>query len=224
MPKSDTDVDGFRRAVQAKWQGQPSAKAQRYVGAFFNASRIGDKIVAQVEGNHGTYTVSIQLNERGVSAACSCYIGKGGYCHHCDALAFTFLRDENSFAKIVPTSLESVTDLASLEKYLHGATLESLIAKLSEQGITQKAFAESIGMSSRHLSAIKSSELRLHYFHELGATKLACLWVLEHLCRQPNGDLVTQLDAAYSGAADSGEKILRRKARSTHRRLVQGEW
>ncbi len=44
-------------------------------------------------------------------------------------------------------------------------------------------FAESIKMNTRHLSAIKSSELRNRYFNELGATKLACLWVLEH-CAQ----------------------------------------
>ena len=35
-------------------------------------------------------------------------------------------------------------------------------------------------MNTRHLATIKSSELRHHYFHELGATKLACVWVLEH--------------------------------------------
>jgi hypothetical protein len=46
---------------------------------------------------------------------------------------------------------------------------------------TQKEFAESIGMNSRHLGAVKSSELRNHYFNELGANKLACLWMLEHL-------------------------------------------
>jgi hypothetical protein len=47
--------------------------------------------------------------------------------------------------------------------------------------IERTAFAESIGMATRHLSAIKASELRHRYFHELGATKLACLWILEHL-------------------------------------------
>jgi transcriptional regulator with XRE-family HTH domain len=57
--------------------------------------------------------------------------------------------------------------------------LDELIQSLRKQGITQKAFAESIGMSSQKLSAIKSSERRNRYFHELGATKLACLWVLE---------------------------------------------
>jgi len=36
-------------------------------------------------------------------------------------------------------------------------------------------------MNTRHLSAIKASELRNRSFNELGATKLACLWVLEHL-------------------------------------------
>jgi hypothetical protein len=40
--------------------------------------------------------------------------------------------------------------------------------------------ADIIGMNPRHLSSIKSSELRNRFYNELGATKLACLWVIEH--------------------------------------------
>lgn len=175
------EIEALKRAIRSEWSGMPSAKAKRYVGAFFNATRTGKKIVAQVEGNHGTYMVSIQLDEQGLSSACSCYIGKGGFCHHCEALAFTYLQDASCFKEIATTRLESVKDLESLQKFLSSNTLESLIKKLNEQGITQKAFAESIKMSPRRLSAIKSSELRNHFFNELGATKLACLWVLEHI-------------------------------------------
>jgi transcriptional regulator with XRE-family HTH domain len=57
---------------------------------------------------------------------------------------------------------------------------ESLLGRLKEKGITQKTFAASIGMSTQHLSAVKSSELNNRFYHELGATKLACLWILEH--------------------------------------------
>ena len=60
-------------------------------------------------------------------------------------------------------------------------TLDTLLSQLKAKGITQKAFAEQIGMPTRHLAAMKSSELRHHYFTELGVTKLACLWVLAHL-------------------------------------------
>ncbi len=70
--------------------------------------------------------------------------------------------------------------MPDLEEYLRGVTLESLLDELRANGITQKAFAEAIGMNSRHLSSVKSSELRNRYHNELGATKLACLWVLEH--------------------------------------------
>jgi hypothetical protein len=66
-----------------------------------------------------------------------------------------------------------VAELAAARRYT--------TTQLKDKGITQKAFAEQIGMNTRHLAAIKSSELRHHYFNELGATKLACLWVLEHL-------------------------------------------
>ena len=59
--------------------------------------------------------------------------------------------------------------------------LGTLLDELKSKGITRKAFAESIGMSPRQLSSIQSSEARHHYYNELGATKLACLWVLEHI-------------------------------------------
>ena len=71
--------------------------------------------------------------------------------------------------------------LDDLPAYLKNATLETLLAELKAKGITQKAFAESIGMNPRHLGAVKSSEQRNHFFNELGAIKLACLWMLEHM-------------------------------------------
>jgi hypothetical protein len=64
-------------------------------------------------------------------------------------------------------------------EYLRGVTLDDLIEQLRAIGITQKAFAESLGMNTRHLSAVKSSERRNRYFNELGAIKVACLWFLE---------------------------------------------
>jgi hypothetical protein len=76
---------------------------------------------------------------------------------------------------------KDVRDLTDVRSYLDSVTLEALLTQLKDKGITQKAFAEQISMNTRHLAAIKSSELRHHYFNELGATKLACLWVLEHL-------------------------------------------
>ena len=132
-------------------------------------------------GNHGTYTVSIQLGPQGLTSACSCYIGKHGYCHHCEALAHTFVQDPSLFKVIKPTQRKDVRNLTDVRSYLQSVTLDALLSQLKAQGMTQKAFAEQIGMNTRHLTAIKSSELRHHYFNELGATKLACLWVLEHL-------------------------------------------
>ena len=74
-----------------------------------------------------------------------------------------------------------------IETYLKGIALAALLKQLTSQGITQKAFAESMGMNPRHLTAIKSGELRNRYFTELGATKLACLWVLEHIGDSKSG-------------------------------------
>ena len=94
--------------------------------------------------------------------------------------------DENDAASFTPAKQKRVRDvrtLADLRSALKGVRLESLLQDLKTHGITQKAFAESIGMNPRHLAAIKSSELRNRYFNELGATKLAVLWVLGH-CKQ----------------------------------------
>ena len=91
------------------------------------------------------------------------------------------MNDATVFVESKPKPLAEVQDTLGLQSYLKGITLEALLQELRAQGVTQKAFAASIGMNSQHLSAIKSSELRNRYFNELGATKLACLWVLEHL-------------------------------------------
>jgi uncharacterized Zn finger protein len=182
LPTSDLEI--LKSTIQKNWSAKPSENAKRYVDQFFDATRFGTKITAKILGNHGTYTVSIQVQEGSETSACSCYIGKYGGCHHCHALAITFLQDTTNFRELKQRSLDEVGELADIPEYLRSVTLDELIGELKKQGITQKAFAESIGMSSQKLSAIKSSERRNRYFHELGATKLACLWVLERFTKQ----------------------------------------
>jgi len=177
---SRSDIETLVQAIKTRWPDAPGEKARKYVGQFFNVTRLGTRIAGQVVGNYGTYTVSIQSDEQGVSSACSCYIGKHGYCHHCHALALTFLDDPQAFVELKTRPLHEVQQLSDLEEYLRGVTLDSLLDELRAKGMTQKAFAEAIGMNSRHLSAVKSSERRNRYYNELGAIKLACLWVLEH--------------------------------------------
>ncbi len=178
MPQ--VEITKLKQAIQKHWPSEPGGKAATYVGKFFNRVRRETKIVAQVVGNHGTYTVSIQVLPDGIRSACSCYIGKGGYCHHCAALAATFLDEPNSFIEKVAKKLETVEGLTDLAEYLQGVSLETLLNQLKEKGVSQKAFAAGIGMSTQHLSAVKSSEINNRFYHELGAIKLACLWVLEH--------------------------------------------
>jgi len=136
--------------------------------------------MAKVVGNHGTYTVSLSVKAGRASGACSCYVGRDG-CHHCVALAKTFLDDPESFVAVARKRRTNIRTLDDLASYLKSVTLARLIDQMKERGITQTAFAESIGMNPRHLTAIKSSEARHRYFNELGATKLAVLWVIENV-------------------------------------------
>lgn len=82
---ADSDLDLLQTALQRRWSRVPNQKAKPYVHAFSAAERRGTKITAKVVGNHGTYTVSIQVDPQGVTSAWSCYIGKHEYCHHCEA-------------------------------------------------------------------------------------------------------------------------------------------
>ena len=177
------DLAEMLAKVKAQWSGsyQVEDKVGQYVDKFTGRYRRGRNIWAQVDGNHGTYTVSIRLEGDHLDSACSCYIGKHGYCHHVAALAYTFGRKPESFILIPTIPLEQVTDLKSLSTYLNGVTLDELVEQLKQKGISQKAFAESVGMSTQHLSAVKRAEKSNRTYHELGAIKLACVWVLTHL-------------------------------------------
>ena len=177
----DADLEKLKTALAERWSRAGGEKVQRYVDQFFDRTRRGARIMADVVGNHGTYTVSLQIEgPQQIESACSCYIGKRGNCHHCAALAVTFLNAPDSFTVVQTRSLEDVETLDDLNDYLNGVTLDELISRLQANGITQKAFAQSLGMNPRHLSAVKSSERRNRHFHELGALKVACLWALEH--------------------------------------------
>lgn len=177
---AEPEFELLQSALRRHWAAAKGPRVQEYIGKFTGCIRVGTHISGKVQGNHGLYTVSIQVEGDHVTAACSCYIGKGGGCHHCAALAYTFLNTPKAFQVIEPKERKDVRGLGDLKDYLAQTTLESLVQQLKEQGITQSAFAESIGCSAQHLAAVKRSELRHHYFHELGALKLACLWLLEH--------------------------------------------
>lgn len=177
----DEDMTTLQTAIKNRWATAAGPKVQRYVKKFWNRSRRGSKITAVVRGNHGDYTVTIDVSQDGLGSLCSCYIGKNGGCHHCAALGATFLNEPDSFAVVEEVALTAVTDLDTLQSYLNSVTLDDLVKQLRAKGITQKAFCGAVGMSTRHLAAVKSSELRNRRFHELGAMKLAVLWVLDHL-------------------------------------------
>ena len=56
-----TDIEALKEVLQQDRPKTPGTKAKRYVDQFFNRHRTRRKIVADVEGNHGRYTVSIEV-------------------------------------------------------------------------------------------------------------------------------------------------------------------
>src|SRR5262249_6843593 len=124
IAKSDADIEAIRTAIiRDNWHIGEHKKVAVYFGKFFDRKRVGKKIVAKVVGNHGTYTVSLSVKDGRALGACSCYIGRDG-CHHCVALAKTFLSDSDSFTVVTKKGRTKIQTLEDLERYLEGVTLD----------------------------------------------------------------------------------------------------
>jgi len=175
------DIEQAKQAVgkELRVYGGASKKVNRYIGKFYACQIKNERILAKVKGNHGEYTVSFKLDGRRVDFNCSCYIGKHG-CHHCVALAHTFLKNSESFEIVNETKRSGVKNLEQLGNYLDYVTLGDLMDELKSVGISQKEFAEAIGTTSAHITSVKSSEARNRFYKGLGAFKLACLWMIEN--------------------------------------------
>jgi antitoxin MazE6 len=59
---------------------------------------------------------------------------------------------------------------------------------------------------------------------KVSRSRLFALALEDYIHREQNRELLAQINAAYADEPDSTEKILHRKARGTHRRIVRGEW
>jgi hypothetical protein len=174
------DIEQAKKLVGKELRGDGvSEKVNRYIGKFCECRVKNERILAKVKGNYGEYTVSLKLDARRVDFNCSCYVGKHG-CHHCLALAHTFLKDSESFEIITETKRSDVKNLEQLGSYLDYVTLGELMDELKSVGISQKEFAKATGTTSQHLSSVKTSETRNRFYKGLGATKLACLWMIEN--------------------------------------------
>jgi hypothetical protein len=55
------DTDVLEIAIEKQWTRPGDAKVEHYIGKFSNRQRRGRKITGTVQGNHGDYTVSIQV-------------------------------------------------------------------------------------------------------------------------------------------------------------------
>jgi metal-responsive CopG/Arc/MetJ family transcriptional regulator len=59
---------------------------------------------------------------------------------------------------------------------------------------------------------------------QVSRSRLFVLALEDYLHRQQNRELPAQINAACADEPDPAEQTLRRKARRTHRRIVEGEW
>lgn len=59
---------------------------------------------------------------------------------------------------------------------------------------------------------------------KVSRSRLFVLALEDFIQEQQNRELLEKINAVYAGEPDETEKIMRRKARKSHRRLVEGQW
>jgi metal-responsive CopG/Arc/MetJ family transcriptional regulator len=84
------------------------------------------------------------------------------------------------------------------------------------------------------MDAVKTAiSLKKSLFHQaedlarkmkVSRSRLFVLALEDYIRRQQNRDLLEKINAAYAGEPVAAEQTLRRKARRSHRRMVEGEW
>lgn len=171
----------FKKSIEINYgQSHLEDKEREYFDAFFNREATEDSIKAKVQGNYGTYRTSLKRLKSGfIKSSCSCYMGSG--CKHTYALAHTFLKKTDTFnfkVKVVPKTVKNLQDVQLM---LEAKTLEEIMFALRKKKITQKDLAESIGTTSAHIGKLKSGEQKGYIYKELGAVKLAAIWVLDNI-------------------------------------------
>lgn len=173
-------ADLIQQILKTRWQETVTAKTQHYIGAFFDMFSLRHGIYAKVQGNHGIYRVSIFPEKSHPEATCSCYIGKDGYCHHCEALAHTFLLNPLAFT-IIPE--QHIADIigATIPEQINTATrsaaLADIVEELERNGIRVKDVAESMGLSAQRFRAMIKRERQQGIVDDLTPIKLACVWL-----------------------------------------------
>jgi len=76
---------------------------------------------------------------------------------------------------------------------------------------------------SMHKSLFEQAE-NLARKLKVSRSRLFVMALEDFIHRQQNRELLEQINAAYKDEPDRSEQTLRRKAKRTHRRIVEGEW
>ena len=59
---------------------------------------------------------------------------------------------------------------------------------------------------------------------KVSRSRLFVLALEDYIREQENRELLAKINAVYESDPEESERILRRKARKSHRRIVEGQW
>lgn len=59
---------------------------------------------------------------------------------------------------------------------------------------------------------------------KVSRSRLFVLALEDFIQEQQNRELLEKINAVYADEPDESEKVLRRKVRKSHRRLIEGQW
>lgn len=192
MSKPYTD-DHICKLLSQNWPERTPHKAVHYVDAFDDRARIGNRIEGYVQGNYGTYRVSIDVSSTSMEVSCSCPAGATwDDCKHVIALAKTFIEFPESFPLLEELSWKDIVGFEDLHLFSRTNSVESLVTKIRREGMATIELATILDMALDDLDGSASFDeeddfgiddlpSRTLLQAESRVIKIALLWVLERI-------------------------------------------
>lgn len=116
-------------------------------GAVQSLAEIGDRIVADVEGND-TYQVQLWLREGELASRCTCPMGVDGYfCKHCVAVGLAWI-DEPPPYRPDGIVTHSGTTMADMKQYLARQERDVLVTLILDRAMDDTRWRESLLMKA----------------------------------------------------------------------------
>ncbi len=129
-------------------------RAENYVGKFHNCSIDNSCIKGTIKGNHGDYTVSMDIDTDPIQFKCDCEKGQEVFCKHAAALGLTYIYTPWVFASNQKMDRNALRTTDDIQFYVKTTKLKQLLDDLKAAGVSVSQLAELTGIAMKQISCL----------------------------------------------------------------------